>query len=128
MTFWHWILKLFKGPRKPTAEKSTSEKPAKKASDFCHGEYFLQESTVFKAPTKWLLKGPYLYASFQFPAIRFDAPMLLSFSGCTHAHAKCPPVHLKSLTNKHCQCCHLCRSILKHVQASESLKKREKRK
>ena len=47
---------------------------------------------VFKAPTKWLLKGPYLYASFRFPAIRFDAPMLLSFSGCTHAHAKCPPV------------------------------------
>ena len=23
----------------------------------CHGEHFLQESTVFKAPTKWLLKG-----------------------------------------------------------------------
>ena len=34
---------------------------------------------------------------------------------------------LKSLTNKHCQCCHLCRSILKHVQASQSLKKKEKK-
>ena len=47
---------------------------------------------MFKAPTKWLLKGPYLYASFRFPAIRFDAPTLLSFRGCPHAHAKCPPV------------------------------------
>ena len=33
-----------------------------------------------------------LRASFRFPAIRFDAPTLQSFSGCTHAHAKCPPV------------------------------------
>ena len=33
-----------------------------------------------------------LRASFRFPAIRFDAPTLLWFSGCTHAHAKCPPV------------------------------------
>ena len=29
---------------------------------------------------------------FQFPAIRFDAPTLLSFSGCTHAHINCSPV------------------------------------
>ena len=35
-----------------------------------------------------------LRASFRFPAIRFDAPTLLSFSGFTHAHAKCPPVIL----------------------------------
>ena len=34
-----------------------------------------------------------LRAIFRFPAIRFDAPTLLSFSGFTHAHAKCPPVH-----------------------------------
>ena len=33
-----------------------------------------------------------LRASFRFPAIRFDALTLLSFSGFTHAHAKCPPV------------------------------------
>ena len=33
-----------------------------------------------------------LRASFRFPTIRFDAPTLLSFSGFTHAHAKCPPV------------------------------------
>ena len=31
-----------------------------------------------------------LRASFRFPSIRFDAPTLLSFSGFTHAHAKCP--------------------------------------
>ena len=36
-----------------------------------------------------------LRASFLFPAIRFDAPTLLSFSGFTHAHAKCPPVFLR---------------------------------
>ena len=53
---------------------------------------------MFKAPTKWLLKGPYLYAIFRFPVIRFDAPTLLSFSGCTHAHAKCPPVVTNSVT------------------------------
>ena len=35
-----------------------------------------------------------LRASFRFPAIRFDVPTLLSFSGFTHAHAKCPPVGL----------------------------------
>ena len=29
---------------------------------------------------------------FQFHAIRFDTPTLLSFSGCTCAHANCPPV------------------------------------
>ena len=33
-------------------------------------------------------------ASFHFPAIRFDAPTLLSFIGCAHAHVKCPPVGL----------------------------------
>ena len=36
-----------------------------------------------------------LRASFLFPAIRFDAPTLLSFSRFTHAHAKCPPVFLR---------------------------------
>ena len=35
-----------------------------------------------------------LGASFRFPAIRFDVPKLLSFSGLTRAHAKCPPVGL----------------------------------
>ena len=46
-----------------------------------------------------------LRASSRFPAIRFDAPTLLSFSGFTHAHAKCPPVmiviynHIKNITD-----------------------------
>ena len=35
-----------------------------------------------------------LRASFRFRAIRFDASTLLSFSGFTHARAKCPPVLL----------------------------------
>ena len=42
-----------------------------------------------------------LRASFRFPAIRFDAPTLLSFSGFTHAHAKCPPVLQASLMQLH---------------------------
>ena len=48
-----------------------------------------------------------LRASFRFPAIRFDAPTLLSFSGFTHAHAKCPPVMW--------HCFHLS-AVLKHAQ------------
>ena len=36
-----------------------------------------------------------LLASFRFPAIRFDATTLLSFSGFTHAHTKCPPVRYR---------------------------------
>ena len=31
-------------------------------------------------------------ASFQFPAIRFDAPTILSFGSCTHAHENWSPV------------------------------------
>ena len=41
-----------------------------------------------------------LRASFRFPAIRFDAPTLLSFSGFTHAHAKCPPVVVNTLRKR----------------------------
>ena len=33
-----------------------------------------------------------LRASFRFPAIRYDAPTLLSFSRFTHTQTKCPPV------------------------------------
>ena len=63
---------------------------------FLSWKIFLSESTVFKAPTKWFLKGLYLYASFRFPSIRFDAPTLLPFSGCT----QCPPVVKTSLTGQ----------------------------
>ena len=53
---------------------------------FFVGKYGIQSTNemVFKRTVK--------YTSFRFPSIRFDAPTLLSFSGCTHAHAKCPPV------------------------------------
>ena len=47
-----------------------------------------------------------LRASFRFPAIRFDGPTLLSFSGFTHAHAKCPPVRRKHMFNKLCHYAH----------------------
>ena len=85
MTFWRLVLnlKVFKGPRKPTAEKSITEKPTQKTSDFCHGEYLLWESTVFKAPTKWLLKGLYLYPSFDFPPSDLMRPRY-----CRPAHAR----------------------------------------
>ena len=63
---------------------------------------FFVGKSVFKAPTKWPLKGLKLYASFRFAAIRFDAPTLLSFGGCTHAHAKCPSVDEHSLVVRKC--------------------------
>ena len=88
MTFWRGVLKLFKRPRKPTAEKSKSENPRRKRPIV--GKYGIQSTNemAFKGPAT-------LRASFRFPAIRFDASTLLLFSGFTHAHAKCPPVLLK---------------------------------
>ena len=60
---------------------------------------FCRKVRYSKHQRKGTVKGTYLYASFRFPAIRFDAPMLLSFSGCTHGHAKCPPVIASTLTS-----------------------------
>ena len=56
---------------------------------FFVGKYGIQSTNemAFK-------KTVIVHASFPFPAIRFDAPTLLSFSGFTHAHAKCPPAVL----------------------------------
>ena len=78
-------MKVFKRPRKPTAEKSKSENPRRKRPIV--GKYGIQSTNemAFKRPAT-------LRASFRFPAIRFDASTLLLFSGFTHAHAKCPPV------------------------------------
>ena len=86
MTFWRGVLKVFKRPRKPTAEKSKSENPRRKRPIV--GKYGIQSTNemAFKRPAT-------LRASFRFPAIRFDASTLLLFSGFTHAHAKCPPVN-----------------------------------
>ena len=86
MTFWRGVLKVFKRPRKPTAEKSKSENPRRKRSIV--GKYGI-ESTNEMAFKKTVT----LRASFRFPAIRFDASTLLSFSGFTHEQAKCPPVY-----------------------------------
>ena len=85
MTFWRGVLKVFKRPRKPTAEKSKSENPRRKRPIV--GKYGIQSTNemAFKRPAT-------LRASFRFPAIRFDASTLLLFSGFTHAHVKCPPV------------------------------------
>ena len=59
-----------------------------------------------------------LRASFRFPAIRFDAPTLLSFSGFTHAHAKCPPV-----TRRNCHPCgfHLVETSKKRTGTAKKL-------
>ena len=87
MTFWRWVLQVFKRPRKPTAKKSTSENPRRKRPIFVMESIQSTNEMAFK-------KTVILHASFPFPAIRFDAPTLLSFSGFTHAHAKCPPAVL----------------------------------
>ena len=55
MTFWRWALKVFKRPRKPTAEKSTSKNPSRKRPVFVMENFFVGK--YGKAPTKWLLKG-----------------------------------------------------------------------
>ena len=39
------------------------------------------------------LKGTETLREFSISPIKFDAPTLLSFSGCTHEHSKCPPVN-----------------------------------
>ena len=51
---------------------------------FCREEHFFFEKYGIQSTNEIaLIKG-------LCPAIRFDAPTLLSFSECTHAHAKCP--------------------------------------
>ena len=37
---------------------------------------------------------------FSISTIRFDALTLLSFSGCTHSHAKCPPVGITNVSSQ----------------------------
>ena len=54
---------------------------------FFVGKYGIQSTNEMAFKRTVILR-----ASFRFPAIRFDAPTLLSFRGFTHAHAKCPPV------------------------------------
>ena len=88
---WRWVFKVFKRSRKPTAEKSTTENPRRKRPIFVMENIFCRKVGI-QSTDEIPLKGLKLYASFRFAAIRFDAPTLLSFSGFTHAHVKCPPV------------------------------------
>ena len=69
--------------------------------------FFCSKVWYSKHQRNGLLKGLKLYASFRFPAIRFDAPTLLSFSGCTHAYAKCPPVRTRLVDSLFCITCSL---------------------
>ena len=63
-----------------------------------------------------------LRASFRFPAIRFDAPTLLSFSGCTHAHAKCPPVQTAMETRGFCQSRNFFSKVIRKIRRFHSAK------
>ena len=90
MTFWRWVLKVFKNLLLKNLQVKTRVENVWFLSwrIFFVGKYGIQSANemAFKRTVT-------LRASFRFPAIRFDAPTLLSFSGFTHAHAKCPPVH-----------------------------------
>ena len=92
MTFWRWVLKVFKRPRKPPAENLQVKTRVVNVrfsswTIFFVGKYGIQ-STNEMAFTRTVT----LRASFRFPAIIFDAPTLLSFSGFMHAHTKCSSV------------------------------------
>ena len=98
--FWRWVLSL-KGQENLLLKNLQLETRVENAwflswRTFLVGKYGIQSTNemAFKRTVT-------LRASFRFPAIRFDAPTLLSFSGCKHAHAKCPSVHFNAVD---CQC------------------------
>ena len=92
MTFGVESLKSLKA-KKPTAENSTSKNLHRKRPIFVMENIFFVRKYGIQSTNEMAFKRIVtLRASFRFPAIRFDAPTLLSFSGFTHAHAKCPPV------------------------------------
>ena len=69
MIFWRWILKVFKRPRKPTAEKSTSENPRRKRLIFVMENMFCRKVRYSKHQRNGFLKDCIkLYARvFDFP-------------------------------------------------------------
>ena len=85
-------MKVFKRPRKPAAERFTSENPRRKRLTFVMENMFLGKYGIQSTNEMAFNRTVTLRASFRSPAIRFAAPTLLSFGGFTHAHAKCPPV------------------------------------
>ena len=56
MTFWRWVLKVFKRPRKPTAEKSTSENPRRKRPIFVMENIFCRKVRYSKHQRNGFLK------------------------------------------------------------------------
>ena len=88
------VLKVFKRPRKPTAENLQVKTRVENVRFLSWRIVFVGKYGIHSTNEKAFKRNLTLRASFRFPAIRFDAPTLLSFSGCTHAHTKCPPVSI----------------------------------
>ena len=85
-------MKVFKRPRKPTAENLQVKTRVENVRFLSWRIFFVGKYGIQSTNEMAFKRTLTLRASFRFPAIRFDAPTLLSFSGFTHAHAKCPPV------------------------------------
>ena len=77
MTFWRWVLKVFKRPRKPSAEKSTSENPRRILLIFVMENIFVGKYSIQSTNEMAFKRTVTLRASFRFPTIRFHAPTLL---------------------------------------------------
>ena len=94
--FWRWVLKVFKG-QENLLLKNLQVKIRVENVRFLSWRIFFVGKYGIQSTNEMAFKRIVtLRASFRFPAIRFDAPTLLSFSGFTHAHAKCPPVTSKT--------------------------------
>ena len=63
------------------------------------GRFFVGKYGIHSPNEMAFKRAVTLRVGFRFPAIRFDAPKLLSFSGFTNSHAKCPPVLLSLRKN-----------------------------
>ena len=93
--FWRWVLKVLKG-QENLLLKILQVKTCIENVRFLSWRIFFVGKYGIQSTNEMAFKRIVtLRASFRFPAIRFDAPTLLSFSGFTHAHAKCPPVGLE---------------------------------
>ena len=112
------VLKVFKRPRKPTAENLQVKTRVENVRFLSWRIVFVGKYGIHSTNEKAFKRNLTLRASFRFPAIRFDAPTLLSFSGFTHAHAKCPPV-----TRRNCHPCgfHLVETSKKRTGTAKKL-------
>ena len=95
--FWRWVLKVLKG-QENLLLKILQVKTCIENVRFLSWRIFFVGKYGIQSTNEMAFKRIVtLRASFRFPAIRFDGPTLLSFSGFTHAHAKCPPVVQRSV-------------------------------